>query len=208
MHAGCDVGFPAADVNGRATVSRPHARASTVAATWRLHRQRQHVSAELAARSGGRFVGVLAIARHGRHRRSILAPTRSCVMPFVQAGMRGKHRSCATVLASRPVEDWGRCHKRTSSYECFPHELAVGDDRGFDPDADIWCSSCSRWRTFGRPRPPDDTGFAYGNDALARGWFVGCASGRRTARWDSASARSRRRETFACRHHRHVTCGS
>ena len=206
MHAGCDVGFPAADVNGRTTVSRPHARAGTVAATWRLHRQRQHVSAELAARSGGQFVGVLA--RHGRHRRSILAPTRSCVRhSSMQACAESTGRK-RRFLRRGPLSIGGGATNGRCSYECFPHELAVGDDRGFDPDADIWCSSCSRWRTFGRPRPPDDTGFAYGDDALARGWFVGCASGRRTARWDSASARSRRRETFACRHRRHVTYGS
>jgi hypothetical protein len=43
----------------------------------------------------------------------LLALIRSCAMLFVHADMRRKHRSYATVLGRRPVEDWGHYQKRT-----------------------------------------------------------------------------------------------
>jgi hypothetical protein len=107
-----------------------------------------------------------------------------------------------------PLRIGGTARNGRCSHECFPHELAVGNVRGFDPNADLRCSSCSRWRwrTCGRRRPPDGTGFAYGNDALAGGWSVGRASGGRTAGWNAASPLSKRRAAFVCCVHRHVTC--
>ena len=176
--ASSQVGLPAADVNGRATVSRFRPRWRVVG-EFQLNAARSAVLCRLLKRSH-----------------------------WVHPGMRRKRRSCATVLGRRPVDYLGTARNERCSHVCLPHELAGGDDRGLDLNADVGCSPCSRRRPCRGRRPTDDTGFAYGNDALARGWSFGCASGGRTARWDSASTCCRRPDAFARCQHCHVACDS